>query len=214
MEQTPPQGAEIRIPQMTMSGAAVSPLRAFLQTESASAQVLVAAVVLALIWANAAPAGYAGFWAADFTVRFGPLSAALDLRTWVSSGAMTLFFLVAGLEARREFDLGDLRDRRRLILPAAAGLAGMAVPVLIYLAVNHSGTAAHGWGAAMSTDTALALGVFSVAGRGLPDRIRTFVLTVFVVDDIVALVVIAAAYSGPVKPAALSVAVVAYAGVL
>jgi Na+/H+ antiporter NhaA len=90
----------------------------------------------------------------------------------------------------------------------------MLVPVLVYLAVNHSGPGAHGWGAAMSTDTALALGVFTVAGRGLPDRIRTFVLTVFVVDDVVALVVIAVAYSGHVRLPALGVAIVAYAGVL
>ena len=146
-----------------------------------------AAVALALIWANLAPPDTTRSGRPSCPVRIGPLAATLNLREWVNSGAMTLFFLVAGLEARREFDLGDLRDRRRLILPVVAGLAGMVAPVLIYLAINHSGAAAHGWGVAMSTDTALALGVFSVAGRGLPDRIRTFVLTVFVVDDVVSL---------------------------
>ena len=201
-------------PQMSMRGISASPLRAFLRTESASARLLVVAVALALIWANAGAAGYDKFWASDFPVRIGPLAATLDLRGWVNSGTMTLFFLVAGLEARREFDLGDLRDRRRLILPVLAGLAGMAVPVLIYLTVNHSGPAARGWGIAMSTDTALALGVFSVAGRRLPDRIRTFVLTVFVVDDVVSLVVIATAYSSRIRPLGLAIAVLAYAGVL
>src|SRR6202034_1318076 len=169
-----------QLPQMSMRGISVSPLRAYLRTESASARLLVAAVAVALIWANIAPAGYNGFLPSALPTRLRPLATTLDLRGWVNSGAMTLFFLVAGLEARREFDLGDLRDRHRLILPVVAGLVGMAVPVLIYLAVNHSGNAARGWGVAMSTDTALALGVFAIAGRGLPDRIRTFVLTVFV----------------------------------
>ena len=127
---------------------------------------------------------------------------------------MAFFFLVVGLEARREFDLGELRDRRRMILPVAAGLAGMAVPVLIYLAFNHSGAGLHGWGAAMSTDTALALGVLAVAGRHVPDRVRTFLLTVFVVDDVVALLVIAIAYTSQVHVTGLLVAIAAYGGLL
>ena len=83
---------------------------------------------------------------------------------------MTFFFLVVGLEARREFDLGDLRDRRRFILPVAAGLVGMVLPVLIFLAVNRGGPGADGWGVAMSTDTALALGLLALLGRGCPTR--------------------------------------------
>ncbi|MFC4949985.1 Na+/H+ antiporter NhaA [Pseudonocardia sp. GCM10023141] len=199
---------------MSTAGVTAGSLRAFLRTESGSAGVLVAAIAVALVWANLLPAAYEGFWTLSVPVRIGPLAVELDLREWVNSGLMTLFFLVVGLEARREIDLGDLRERRRLILPVAAGVAGMAVPVLLYLAINGGGPGAHGWGAAMSTDTALALGVLTVVGRGVPDRIRTFVLTVFVVDDIVALVVIALAYSTRIDPAAFAVAAVAYLGVL
>ncbi|WUJ73681.1 Na+/H+ antiporter NhaA [Kribbella soli] len=199
---------------MSQTSAATSPLRAFLRTEAASAAVLVAAIAIALIWANLSGTGYESFWTTELPIRIGPLSANLDLRTWVNSGLMTLFFLVVGLEARREFDLGELRDRRRLVLPLAAGLAGMVIPVLIYLAFNHSGDGLHGWGAAMSTDTALALGVLAVAGKQVPDRIRTFLLTVFVVDDVVALVVIAVAYTSQVHVVGLLVAIAAYGGLL
>ncbi len=199
---------------MSLVSNTLTPLRAFLSTESASARVLVIAVAIALVWANITQSGYEHFWTTDFPVRFGPLHTDLDLRDWVNSGLMSLFFLVVGLEARREFDLGDLRERNRLILPVAAGLAGMAVPVLIYLAVNASGGGSGGWGAAMSTDTALALGVFSVVGSGVPDRVRNFVLTVFVVDDVVSLVVIAVAYSKDVSAIGLLVASLAYAAFL
>ena len=112
---------------------------------------------------------------------------------------MTLFFLVVGLEARREFDLGDLRDRRRFVLPLVAGVVGMVIPVLIFLAFNHGGPGAHGWGVAMSTDTALALGLLALLGRGVPDQVRLFLLTVFVVDDLVALIVIAVVYSEDIE---------------
>jgi Na+/H+ antiporter NhaA len=209
-----PMADPMGVTPMSMSSGATRPLRAFLRTESGSAGVLVAAVVLALAWANALPAAYDAFWSWVVSVRVGPLAASLDLRGWVDNGLMTLFFLVVGLEARRELDLGDLREHRRLILPAAVGLVGMVVPVLIYLWVNGSGLGARGWGAAMSTDTALALGVLAVVGSGVPERVRTFVLTVFVVDDIVALLVIAVAYSNHFDPVALGIAVVAYVGLL
>ncbi len=127
---------------------------------------------------------------------------------------MTLFFLVVGLEARREFDLGDLRDRSRFVLPVIAGVAGMVMPVLIYLAFNHGGYGAHGWGVAMSTDTALALGLLALVGRGVPDRVRVFLLTVFVVDDLIALLVIAVVYSENISLMPLLIAIVAFAAVL
>jgi Na+/H+ antiporter NhaA len=113
-----------------------APLRAFLLTESGSAGILVGAVAAALLWANVDASSYESFWQTDFSIQLGSHGVTQDLRTWVNDGLMTFFFLVVGLEARREFDLGDLRERRRFILPLAAGLTGMVVPVLIYLAFN------------------------------------------------------------------------------
>jgi Na+/H+ antiporter NhaA len=116
---------------------------------------------------------------------------------------MTFFFLVVGLEAKRELDTGALRERRRVALPLAAALGGMAVPVAIYLAINAGGPAAHGWGAAMSTDTAFALGVLALVAPGAT-RLRVRLLTVVVFDDLVALLVIASVYSDAIDAVALA----------
>ncbi|RKN22172.1 Na+/H+ antiporter NhaA [Micromonospora musae] len=188
-----------------------TPLRAFLRTEAGSAGVLVAAIVAALLWANLDLGSYEAVWRTQLALRLGNLELSRDLHTWINSGLMTLFFLVVGLETRREFDLGDLRDRRRFVLPSLAGVIGMLIPVLIFLAVNHGGPGAHGWGVAMSTDTALALGLLALLGRGVPDRVRIFLLTVFVVDDLIALVVIALVYSDDIKMMPIMVAVAAFA---
>ncbi|WP_030924479.1 Na+/H+ antiporter NhaA [Streptomyces sp. NRRL B-24720] len=191
-----------------------TPLRAFLATESGSAAVLLAATVAALVWANVAPVGYASFWETHLSVTLGSAGVSLDLREWVNSGLMTFFFFVIGLEARREFDTGELRERQRVMLPLAAGLAGMIVPVAIYLAFNAGDASAHGWGAAMSTDTAFALGMLAILGRRFPDALRTFILTVTVVDDLLALVVIAFVYSDDITVPALLAAVALFGLIL
>ncbi|MER8185053.1 Na+/H+ antiporter NhaA [Kitasatospora sp. NPDC094015] len=184
-----------------------TPLRDFLRTETGSAAVLLAATLAALVWANAAAGSYQEFWHTEMSVGIGSAGISMDLREWVNSGLMTIFFFVVGLEARREFDLGELRERRRFTLPLLCGLSGMLVPVLIYLAIAAGEGTTHGWGAAMSTDTAFALGLLALFGRRLPDGLRIFVLTVAVVDDFVALGVIAVFYSGHISLPALAVAV-------
>ena len=176
-----------------------TPLRMFLATETGSASVLAGATVLALIWANISYSGYERFWATRLSVFVGGSGVTVDLREFVNSGLMALFFLVVGLEARREFDVGELRIRSRLTLPLLVGLSGMVVPVVIYLIANAGRPAVHGWGMAMSTDTAFALGALALVGRRLPDRVRTYLLTFSVVDDLAGLVVIAVAYSGAIK---------------
>jgi Na+/H+ antiporter NhaA len=190
------------------------PLSAFLRTETGSASVLLVGALAALVWANIAAGSYEALWGTELSVRVGSGSVSLDLREWLNSGLMTLFFFVVGLEARREFDMGELRERRRITLPLLAGLSGMLVPVAIYLSVNAGEDSVHGWGAAMSTDTAFALGMLAVFGSRLPGSLRVFILTVAVVDDFLALAVIAFAYSGAVSLPALLIALALFAVVL
>jgi Na+/H+ antiporter NhaA len=183
-----------------------TPLREFLRTETGGAVVLLAATLAALAWANVHASSYETIWGTHISVRVGDTGLSQDLREWVNSGLMTVFFFVVGLEARREFDMGELRERRRLALPLAAGIGGMLLPVAIYLAANAGRPSAHGWGIAMSTDTAFALGVLALVGRSFPARLRAYLLTVTVVDDVVALAVIAIVYSEDVAVPAVLVA--------
>ncbi len=187
--------------QTTDAGEVNKPLRDFLRTETGSAAVLLAAVVAALVWANIDLHAYEMVWATDLSVRIGSYGLSLDLHEWINSGLMTFFFLVVGLEARREFDVGELRDRRWVLLSLLAGVSGMIVPVLIYLAINSGRDSVHGWGAAMSTDTAFALGILAILGSRLPASLRAFILSVAVVDDLIALLVIAVFYSESDPPA-------------
>ena len=181
-----------------------TPLRQFLRTETGSAAVLLAATIAALAWANADPSSYNACWGTELSVRIGAAGIADNLHGWVNSGLMAFFFLVAGLEARREFDMGELRERQRLALPVVVGIGGMVVPIGIYLAFNAGRPTAAGWGTAMSTDTAFALGMLALVGSGLPDRVRTYLLTFAIVDDVVGIVVIATVYSSHIDLTALA----------
>jgi Na+/H+ antiporter NhaA len=191
-----------------------APVRDFLGTETGSAIVLLAAAVVAMLWANSPLRhSYESLWSTELSIRIGGGSVATDLRHWVNEGLMTLFFLVVGLEAKRELDMGDLRERRRIAIPVLAALGGMAVPIAIFLAFNLGGAGAHGWGTAMSTDTALALGALALLTPRTATRLRVFLLTLAVVDDLCALVVISTVYTTHVTILALVVAIVLF-GVL
>jgi Na+/H+ antiporter NhaA len=171
-------------------------LREFLRTETGSAFVLGTATVAALVWANISVSSYDKVLGTRVAVLVGGSGVTASVHEFVNSGLMAFFFLVVGLEARREFDVGELRVRSRLALPAAVGLGGMVVPIGIYLIVNAGRPSAHAWGASMSTDTAFALGALALVGRRLPDRVRTYLLTFSVVDDLAGLAIIAIFYSG------------------
>jgi Na+/H+ antiporter NhaA len=191
-----------------------TPLSRFLRTESGSAAVLLAATVAALIWANVAGASYQAVWGTELAVRVGGSGVTMQLVGWVNSALMTFLFFVVGLEVRRELDVGELRERRRVVLPVTAGVAGMTVAVLMYVVVNAGESSARGWGVAMSTDTAFALGMLALIGPRFPERLRAFLLTVVVIDDVVALLVIATVYTRQLNVAALLVAVALFAGIL
>jgi Na+/H+ antiporter NhaA len=191
-----------------------TPLREFLRTETGGAAALLAASLAALAWVNLDASSYDWLWRTRLSIEMRGSGVSLSLREWVNSGLMTFFFFIVGLEARREFDLGELRERRRFALPLVAGVAGMAAAVAIYLTVNAGASSASGWGVAMSTDTAFALGLLALVGPRFPDRLRAFMLTVVVVDDLVALAVIVTVYADGVRTPALIVALALFAAVL
>jgi len=183
-----------------------APVRDYLSNETGGAIALLGATLAALIWANAAQGSYESLWTTKLSIGIGDSGIALDLRHWVNEGLMTFFFLVVGLEAKREIDMGELRERRRLTIPVVAALGGMTVPILIYLIFNAGGSGADGWGAAMSTDTAFVLGVLALIAPG-GTRLRVTLLTIAVIDDVVALIVIATAYTSHIAFVPLAIAI-------
>src|SRR3954452_4632118 len=183
-----------------------TPVRDFLSAETGGAVVLLAAVAAALIWANSPwPDSYESFWTTKLSVTIGSGGISMDVRHWVNEGLMTFFFLVVGLEAKRELDVGELRERGRITVPVAAAIGGATVPVLIFIAVNGGGSGAGAWGAAMSTDTAFALGALALLAPRAT-RLRVFLLTLAVVDDLIALLVIATVYTEDVSMGPLLIA--------
>ncbi|HZX56069.1 MAG TPA: Na+/H+ antiporter NhaA [Ilumatobacteraceae bacterium] len=189
----------------------LSPLRDFLATEASGAILLGTAAIAALVWANSpVAASYDSLWHSHLAITLAGHTLDLDLRHWVNDGLMTVFFLVVGLEIKRELANGHLSSRRAALLPAAAALGGMLVPALVYLAIA-GGTAPRGWAIPIATDIALAIGVVALAGSRIPGSVRAFLLGLAIVDDIGAIVVIALVYSTGVAFGWLAAAIMALA---
>jgi Na+/H+ antiporter NhaA len=184
-----------------------SSLRSFMTTEAASAGLLVVSALVALLWANSPWSGsYEALWHTRFVVSLGDGEIDLTLHEWVNDALMVVFFFVIGLEVRQELAIGELTDRRRVVIPVVAGVGGMVVPATLYLLLNPSGEAANGWGVVIGTDTAFLLGVLALVGPAVSTQLRVFLLTLTVIDDIVAVSVIGLVYSGDLHPIPLVVA--------
>ena len=184
------------------------PLRRFLATESGSALLMVSATVVALVWANSPWSGaYEALWATESSVLLGDAGLEMDLGHWINDGLMAVFFFVIGLEVRRDLAVGELTDRRRVVLPVLAGIGGMVVPVLLYLLIAPDGEATRGWGIVIGTDTAFLLGALALVGPATSTQLRVFLLAITVVDDIAAVTIIGVVYSESIDISALIVAV-------
>lgn len=180
-------------------------LQRFLATETSGAVVLFAATVVALVWANSPwHASYESLWHTATAVTVGSWSLGMDLHQVVNDGLMALFFFVVGLEIKRELVEGELHNPRTAALPALAAAGGMIVPALLFVVVNAGSGDVGGWGIPMATDIAFALGVIALFGSRLPSGLRLFLLTLAIVDDIGAIIVIAFFYSGTIDVGALA----------
>jgi NhaA family Na+:H+ antiporter len=183
------------------------PVRRFLQTETSGGVALVVAALVALAWANSPWHGsYEDLWHTRVTLQVGSLGIDDELGHVVNDGLMALFFLVVGLEIKRELVVGELRSWRVAALPAIAAAGGMVVPAALYALFNFGGEGGSGWGIPMATDIAFAVGVLALLGPRVPSALKLFLLTLAVVDDIGAILVIAVAYTEDLDLAALGVA--------
>ena len=182
-------------------------ITALLRTETVGGVLLVVAAAVALIWANSP---WRESYAALGALTVGPAALHLDLSlaTWAADGLLAVFFFVAGLELKREFVAGDLRDPRRAALPIAAAVGGMAVPALVFVLVNAGAPTVVGWAIPTATDIAFALAVLAVIGTHLPAALRTFLLTLAVVDDLLAITIIALFYTDELQVVPLLLALV------
>jgi NhaA family Na+:H+ antiporter len=185
-----------------LARAVARPVARFLDVEVAGGAVLVVAAAVALVWANSPwREGYDALWSTDLSFTLGRWSVHHDLRHWVNDGLMAVFFFIVGVEVKAELTTGRLADRRAAMFPVAAAAGGMVVPALLYVAINAGGDGLGGWGIPMATDIAFALGVVALAGHRVPSSIKVALLGIAVVDDVGAIVVIAAVYSDGLEPA-------------
>lgn len=186
---------------------ALATLNRFLHIEAVSGIVLLAAAAIALIWANSAFAdSYHDFWHMPFSVGLGNFVFSQSLHFWINDGLMTVFFLVVGMEIRREIHEGALSKLDQAMLPVAAAAGGVIVPALIYLILNLDPARAHGWAVPTATDIAFAVGVLALLGRSIPSNVRVFLLALAIIDDVIAVLIIAFFYSGGLDPSGFMIA--------
>ena len=184
----------------------VRPFQDFAHKQSSGGILLIVATAIALAWANSPWAqSYVALWQTKLTVGVGDFSISKDLTHWINDGLMAVFFLVVGLEIKREVLVGELSSPRGAALPVAAALGGAVMPALIYLAINPGTKGAGGWGIPMATDIAFALGVLALLGERVPAALKVFLTALAIVDDIVAVVVIAFFYTSDISLGALDV---------
>jgi NhaA family Na+:H+ antiporter len=171
----------------------------FVAIEALGGLVLLAATIVALVWANVSLTSYEHLWSTHLTIGVGEFSITESLQQWVNDGLMTVFFFVVGLEIKREIVRGELREPRTASLPVFAAMGGMAVPALLYLVCTAGGAGRDGWGIPMATDIAFAVALLAIVGSRVPSNLKLFLLTLAIVDDVGAIAVIVLFYSGSVS---------------
>ncbi len=200
--------------QVSRTRRAVTPIAEFLHTEAGGGAILLAATVVALVWANSPwSQSYEDLWHTKLTVGSGEWGISEDLQHWVNDALMAVFFFLVGLEIKREIVVGELRDPRAAALPALGALGGMIVPAGLFLLIVGGSAGKEGWGIPMATDIAFAVGVLALLGSRVPAGLKIFLLALAIIDDIGAIIVIAVFYSGGVSPVWLAAAAGALGGV-
>jgi Na+:H+ antiporter, NhaA family len=187
---------EVWEPARQLAWVMVRPIERFLHVQAASGLLLLAAAVIALVWANSSySSSYEHLWHTEIGIKLGSLSFERPLHFWVNDALMTIFFFVVGLEIRREIHSGELSELKRALLPIAAAVGGMIAPALIYASMNSTRSTSGGWGVPMATDIAFAVGVLALLGNRVPPALRVLLLALAVIDDLGAILVIAVFYS-------------------
>ena len=173
------------------------PFQEFSESEAAGGVLLLSATVLALAWANSPwSESYSQLWEHKFTIGFEGFALSKSILHWINDGLMAVFFFVVGLEIKRELLVGELASPRQAALPIAGALGGVVVPALLYFSLNAGGPGAAGWGIPMATDIAFAVGAMALLGSRVPVGLKVFLTALAIVDDIVAVLVIAIFYTG------------------
>jgi Na+:H+ antiporter, NhaA family len=193
----------------------VRPFHEFTKLESSGGILLIGCTILALVWANSPWAEtYAHLWHTPLTFGLGDAAFSKPLHFWINDGLMAVFFLLVGLEIKREVLVGELASVRQAVLPIAAALGGMLVPAGLYALFNRNGTGSSGWGIPMATDIAFALGLLAILGKRVPLALKVFLAAVAIADDIGAVLVIAVFYTATISWLALGIGAAFFAALV